>query len=341
MALLDTANKRIAVAAILLVVAIALFVMHRIYEPKVEYIHNQGDIFGTTYHIIYQHPDNLENGIKDVMLEVDNSLSRFNPNSTISKINDCSSTQTDQHFVTVFNKSAEIYKLSDGAFDITVSPLVDAWGFGKSERPQVNQEIIDSILLFVGFDKLKLVDGQLLKDDPRITLNASAIAKGYGCDVVARFLESKGIANYMIEIGGEIVCRGINDKGEAWRVGINQPIEDVTGQNNQTQEIISGDLNLATSGTYRQFYYENGIRRSHTIDSRTGCPVSNNLVSATIIAEDCMTADALATACMVMGKDESLELIESLENTECYLIYEEDGQYLSTQSGGFDKYIVK
>lgn len=340
MALLDSANKRIAVAATLLVIAIALFVAHNTYQPKAEYHHNNGGIFGTTYHIIYLAEQDYHEDIKQVMLEVDSSLSVFNPQSTISHINEGSS-DVDKHFVTVFNKSAEIYRLSDGAFDITVSPLVEAWGFGKSDLPHANQQIVDSILLFVGFNKLHLTDGKLTKDDPRITMNASAIAKGYGCDVVAHFLESKEINNYIVEIGGEIVCRGVNEEGELWHIGITQPTDDVLGSNNKAQEIICGDIiNLATSGTYRQFYYENGIRRSHTIDPRTGCPVSNNLVSATVISVDCMTADGLATACMVMGKDESLELIESLDNTECYLICEEDGQYIEAKSSGFDKYLV-
>ena len=344
MALFDTRNKKIVSSAILLAVAIALFVMLKVRQaPRSQYITNQGNVFGTTYNIQYQAMNDLEDSIKLALKGVDNSLSMFNSNSTISKINN-GETQTDSHFLTVFNKAAEVYKLSEGGFDITVSPLVYAWGFGKNkdtEKPKVAPTQIDSILTFVGFHKIHLNGDQLTKDDPRITLDCSAIAKGYGCDVVARTLEKQGIENYMVEIGGEVVCRGVNEKGNPWRIGINTPEDDLAGANHETQCIIAGNLNLATSGSYRQFYYEDGIRRSHTVDPRTGYPVSNNLLSATVISKDCMTADALATACMVMGLETSIDVIEQLPETECFLIYDLDGEHLVRQSSGFGKYIVK
>lgn len=344
MALFDTRTKKIVSSAILLAVAIALFVMLKVRQaPRSQYITNQGNVFGTTYHIKYETFGDLEDTIKLVLKEVDNSLSMFNQSSTISKINN-GETLTDTHFLTVFNKATEVYKLSEGGFDITVSPLVHAWGFGKSKdgKPSVSPEQIDSILTFVGFHKIHLNGDQLTKDDPRITLDCSAIAKGYGCDVVARALESKGVENYMVEIGGEVVCRGVNENGKPWRIGINTPKDDPEGVNHETQCVVAGNLNLATSGSYRQFNIdENGIRRSHTVDPRTGYPVSNNLLSATIIAPDCMTADALATACMVMGLEASIDAIEQLPETECFLIYDLDGEHLVRQSSGFEKYIVK
>ena len=341
MASINSRNGRIIVSAILLVIAVVLFVMYKVRQtPQVQYIANEGKVFGTTYHIRYQFAENLQDTIQAAMQEVDNSLSAFNPNSTISKINE-GATQTDAHFLTVFKKSAEIYRLSEGGFDITVSPLIDAWGFGRNSQPSASPEVIDSILSFVGFGKIHLNGDQLIKDDPRISLNASAIAKGYGCDIVAGLLESKGIENYIVEIGGEVVCKGVNEKGEAWRIGVNTPEDDPAGINKETQAIVSGDLHLATSGNYRQFYFEDGIRRSHTIDPRTGCPVSNNLLSATVISSDCMTADGLATACMVMGLEASIEVIEELPNTECFLIYDEDGEHFVKKSSGFNKYIVK
>ncbi len=341
MALSNTKNTRIIVAAIFLVAAIVLLVMQLKHQtPREQYFANEGKVFGTTYHIKYQAIDSLSDAIAAELQKVDNSLSVFNPQSTISAING-GSTQTDADFVIVYNKAAEIYKLSEGALDITVSPLINLWGFGTTERQKPDQQTIDDILTYVGFSKTHLNGDQFVKDDPRITMNMSAIAKGYGCDVVARLLESNQISNYMVEIGGEVVCKGVNDKGEKWRVGINTPEDDPQGVNHETQAIVEGDLALATSGSYRQFYYEDGVRRTHTIDPRTGCPVSNNLLSVTIIANDCMTADGLATACMVMGLDASIDMIESIDNAECFLIYDIEGEHLVKQSSGFEKYIYK
>ena len=153
-------------------------------------------------------------------------------------------------------------------------------------------------------------------------LDASAIAKGQACDVVASLLKDKGCSNLLVDIGGEVVLQGVNDEGKPWRVGITKPIDDITGTQNELQEIISStSLAMATSGNYRQFYYENGVRRSHTIDPRSGYPVNHTLLSATVIAADCMTADALATACMVLGKDSAMLMIGKADDTECYLIY--------------------
>ena len=344
MALSNTKNTRTVITAISMVVAIVLLATFtKCQTPREKYFTNEGNVFGTTYHIKYQADADLQEAIVSALQEVDNSLSVFNPQSTLSAINE-GSTQTDAHFRTVYNKAAEIYQLSEGALDITVSPLIDAWGFGKSDKPKINaqnQQVIDSILTFVGFSKTHLNGEQFVKDDPRITLNMSAIAKGYGCDIVAALLDSKGIANYMVEIGGEIVSKGVNKDGNKWRVGINTPEDDPQGINHETQEIIEGNLALATSGSYRQFYDdENGIRRSHTIDPRTGAPVTNNLLSVSIIANDCMTADGLATACMVMGLDASLEMIEKIEGAECFLIYDIEGEHLVKQSSGFGKYLV-
>ena len=286
---------------------------------------NTGHIFGTYYNIRYSSPNDLEKDILVVLQEFDNSLSTFNPKSVISLINNNKSDKTDHYFVRMFETAQQVSELSDGAFDITVAPLVNAWGFGFRNKEHVTPELIDSLREFVGYDKIRLEGDRLVKSDSRIMLDASAIAKGYSCDVVADFLESKDIANYLVDIGGEIRCKGVNADSQLWSIGIDRPQDDLLGQNHELQAIVRSDnLAMATSGNYRQFYYDNGVRRSHTIDPRTGYPVNHNLLSATVTAPTCMQADALATACMVLGERKALEMIESLPDIECMLIVAHD-----------------
>ncbi len=276
--------------------------------PKTQYFKHQGFVFGTYYNIRYSATESREEAILKRLDEFDKSLSTFNPHSTISVLNQGRDTVWDADFTEMYQCAQEINRLSHGAFDITVAPLVNAWGFGFANRETVTPELIDSLR------RVKNV------------LDASAIAKGQACDVVAQLLKENGSENYLVDIGGEVVLHGVNDQGEPWRVGITKPVDDPTGEKSEIQEVIaSTDLCMATSGNYRQFYYENGLRRSHTIDPRTGYPVNHNLLSATVIAPSCMRADALATACMVLGVDSAMMLVESLPQTECYLIYSPSG----------------
>jgi thiamine biosynthesis lipoprotein len=260
----------------------------------------------------------------------------FNQNSVISKINRNENVVLDSLFISMFLEAQSISAISNGAFDITVAPLVNAWGFGKSKEksPQISDIEIDSLKKFVGYEKIILQEGQIAKQDPRTTLDASAIAKGYGCDVVANVLRAKGCKNILVEIGGEVVLQGVNDKGKPWHVGISKPKNDASGVENDLQEVIaSSNLCIATSGNYLQYYYVDGQRRSHTIDPRTGHPVEHSLLSATVTASSCMRADALATACMVLGKNAALEMIEETPDAECYLIIAQaDTLYIETSS---------
>ena len=292
--------------------------------PPTQYYHHQGKIFGTYYNIRYEATEDYHDSIKTALKAVDNSLSMFNPNSIISKINRNDSVVLDSLFITMFNEAQAISQLSDGAFDITVAPLVNAWGFGtKSQEPRTkNQDIhLDSIKALVGYHKVRLVNHSIQKEDMRVTLDASAIAKGYACDVVANTLRRQGCENLLVDIGGEVVLQGINDKGQAWKVGISKPKHDGEGMENTLQEIISStNLCMATSGNYLQYYIVDNERRSHTIDPRTGYPVEHSLLSATVIASSCMRADALATTCMVLGEKEALKMIECIPDAACYLI---------------------
>ena len=306
-------------------------------KPKMQYFHNQGNIFGTYYNIRYEGSEDLHEQIKLRLQDFDHSLSMFNPNSVISKVNRNEEVTTDSLFEAMYTEAHAISEISNGAFDITVRPLVNAWGFGnRSQEPgDKNQDInIDSIKAFVGYEKIALRDHQLTKTDERITLDASAIAKGYACDVVANLLREKGCENLLVDIGGEVVLQGVNDKGKPWRVGITRPTIDATGAEKELQEIIeSTHLCMATSGNYLQYYFVDGERRSHTIDPRTGYPVHHSLLSATVAASSCMRADALATACMVLGKKEALEMIECTPDAACYLIVAQgDSLHIITSS---------
>ena len=292
--------------------------------PTTQYYHNQGRIFGTYYNIRYEATEDYHDCIKASLQSIDQSLSMFNPNSVISKVNRNDSVVLDSLFITMFNEAQAISLLSDGAFDITVAPLVNAWGFGtKNQEPKTKtQDInIDSIKAFVGYDKVHLKIHCLQKDDERITLDASAIAKGYACDIVANTLRQMGCENLLVDIGGEVVLQGVNDKGKAWKVGISKPKNNGEGMDNTLQEVIaSTKLCMATSGNYLQYYIVENERRSHTIDPRTGYPVEHSLLSATVSASSCMRADALATACMVLGEKEALNMIEYTPDAACYLI---------------------
>lgn len=293
-------------------------------KPKLQYYHHQGHIFGTYYNIRYEGSQDLHEAIQQRLKDFDYSLSMFNKESVISRVNRNEPVEVDSLFALMFAEAQQISQLSGGAFDITVAPLVHAWGFGKkTNAPKVKaQEInIDSIKAFVGYHKIQLQDLDVLKADDRITLDASAIAKGYACDVVANLLRERGCENLLVDIGGEVVMQGLNDRGQAWRVGISKPKIDATGMENELQEVIeSTQLCMATSGNYLQYYFVDGQRRSHTIDPRSGRPVEHSLLSATVVANSCMRADALATACMVLGANEALQMIEQTTDAACYLI---------------------
>ena len=293
-------------------------------KPKLQYYHHQGHIFGTYYNIRYEGSQDLHEAIQQRLKDFDYSLSMFNKESVISRVNHNEPVEVDSLFALMFAEAQQISQLSGGAFDITVAPLVHAWGFGKkTNAPKVKaQEInIDSIKAFVGYHKIQLQDLHVLKADERITLDASAIAKGYACDVVANLLREQGCENLLVDIGGEVVMQGLNDRGQAWRVGISKPKIDATGMENELQEVIeSTQLCMATSGNYLQYYFVDGQRRSHTIDPRSGRPVEHSLLSATVVANSCMRADALATACMVLGANEALQMIEQTTDAACYLI---------------------
>jgi len=300
-------------------------------KPKSEYINFSGFTQGTTYNITYESYDliNYQADIEIILAEFDSSLSTYNSKSLISKINKNESFETDDWFRYVYKKSEEVYYQSKGAFDITVAPLVNVWGFGFKNKANVTNAMIDSILKFVGFQNVCLKDSLIFKKDPRVMLDGNAIAQGYSVDIIAGFLEDKGIQNFLVEIGGEVKTKGVNKKGKPWKIGIDKPIDNnnIPGENLQSIIQLSNKA-LATSGNYRKFYERDGIKYSHTINPKTGYPVTHSLLSTTVIANDCIIADAYATAFMVMGLDKAYELAEKLPDIEAYFIYsDENGKY--------------
>lgn len=321
---------------------LAIFFLVFYPSKKQKYTHNQGKIFGTYYSVIYQQPEgeDLHEQIKQQLDKVDASLSMFNDTSVISRINRNEDVVVDDLFVKMYQVAHDVSTLTHGAFDITVAPLVTFWGFGKATSHDVDINALDSIRKLVGYQLIELRDGRIYKQNPAITLDASAIAKGYGSDIVAQFLKEQGCKNYMVEIGGEVVCHGKNEKGKPWRIGINKPIEDTTGMVNEIEEVLHlTDKAVATSGNYRQFYYKEGKKYAHTIDPRTGQPVQHNLLSATVIAPTCMAADAWATAFMVLGPHVADSLAATLDQIECmFICVDEQGKYQVTKTDGFDKY---
>ena len=309
-------------------------------QRNMPYQHDSGMIFGTIYNVTYQCDKNLGEGILAAMKEVDNSLSMFNKNSTISRINRNEHVEPDEMFLDVFNLAQDIAQKTDGAFDITVAPLVNAWGFGFKKGAFPDSLMIDSLLQITDYEKVKLENGRVIKQDPRIMLSCSAVAKGYSVDVIAQLLDRKGIKNYMVDIGGEVVVKGVNPKNNLWR--INKPIDDSLSVRQDLQTVLDlTDLGMATSGNYRNFYYKDGKKYAHTIDPRTGYPVQHNILSATVIAEDCMTADALATAFMVMGLEEAETFCKANPKIDAYFIYSGDnGEFKTYYTEGMKKYIT-
>ncbi len=300
-------------------------------KTESNYIKIGGFTQGTTYSVTYESIDNsnYKNEIEILLAEFDTSLSTYNQLSLITKINNNETTSTDYYFRKVFEKSKEVYKSSNGSFDITVAPLTNAWGFGFKNKEEITDAKIDSILEFVGFLKVKLEGSTITKTDPRLMLDVNAIAQGYSVDVIADFLEEQEIQNYLVEIGGEVKTKGSNNKGKEWRIGIDKPIDNNNTPGENLQAIVSlSNKSLATSGNYRKFYERDGIKYSHTINPKTGYPVTHSLLSATVIANDCMTADAYATAFMVLGLEKASKLVEELPEIEAIFIFNDNsGNY--------------
>ena len=313
-----------------------------ILRKQAPYQTDEGFVFGTMYKITYQSKENLKKEIEAELRKVDNSLSPFNKRSVITRINDNTDLSADSMLVCVYNMARSISEETQGAYDITVAPLVNAWGFGFKTQAFPDSAKIDSLLRVVGYRKIRLTpEGKFEKRDPCVMLDCSSIAKGFGVDCVARLLESKGIRNFMVEIGGEVVVKGENPKMEKWRIGINRPVDDSLAVNRELQTVLEiTDAGMATSGNYRNFYYKDGKKYAHTIDPRTGYPVQHNILSSTVIADNCAKADAYATAFMVLGLDSAKIICNAHPELDAYFIYEDkEGKLRTYSTEGMKKYM--
>jgi thiamine biosynthesis lipoprotein len=335
-------NKKIILnfiwIGVLIIASIWIIAEH---NKNIPYKTINGLVFGTVYNITYQSEDSLQDDIEATFRQFDGSLSMFNDTSIISRINQNKTVVTDSIFNRCFKKATEISQLTNGDFDITVCPLVNAWGFGFKSRQFPSKKQIDSLLQYIGYQKVKLVNNRIIKSNPHTMLDCSAIAKGYAVDLVSELLLQKGVKNFMVDIGGEVVIKGQNPQHSLWRIGINKPTDDSLSMNQDIDRVLYiSNKAIATSGNYRNFYYHNGKKYSHEINPHTGQPAMNEVLSSTVIADDCMTADALATSIMVMGLKKAQTLISKLHNVETYIIYRGDnGKSKIYFSKGMNKYL--
>lgn len=328
--------------SILAVVALSIY----LYTKSVsrgEYVIISGLAQGTTFNITYE-PGRQgidKEDIDSLLGDFDMSLSVYEDSSIISGFNrNDKYVVADDKFMTVFNKSFEVYTSTGGAFDITVAPVVNALGFGPGDTVSFDSTIIDSLARFIGMEKVRLEGNKLVKDDPNVRLDVNALAQGYSVDVVCNFIESRKVRNYLVEIGGEVRAKGRNPRNEVWRIGIDKPVENNIPGSDIQAVVRLDNRALATSGNYRRFFEKDGVKYVHTINPETGYPVLSNLLSATVIASDCMTADAYATAFMVMGLEKALDFLQHQSDLEAYFIYgEEDGSFQVKMTAGMSRYI--
>lgn len=307
-----------------------------------DYFRIEGFAQGGTYHVICSPvsgltQEKLHAQIDSRLLAIDNTLSGYNKGSLLSRLNAGEDVPLNPLFVECFEQSRTIWEETGGAFDPSAAPLFDLWGFGFTDKEAVSQQAIDSIRSFVGMHLLSLEqrdDGiHLVKADPRIRLNFNAIAQGYSCDVIGRFLDSLGCTDFLIDIGREILCKGKNASGNAWRIGLDRPTDGNMDEGKDLQAIIEvTDCGIVTSGNYRKFYMENGQKFAHTIDPTTGRPVTHSLLSATVVSGDAAGADAYATWMMVAGPERAREILAQRPDLKALLVYEQDGQMLTYQT---------
>lgn len=290
-------------------------------EPQL--VNIRGVVFGTYYSISYYEEGGtiFQEEIDSLFNVFNQSMSYYVPQSVISRVNNNETQEVDEFFRVVYERSVEIYEESEGAFDPTVSPLVNAWGFGFLKREEMTSKKIDSLQLLTGLHRTRLEGKLIIKDDPRIQFDFNAIAKGYAADVVGKFLETKGITTYLVEIGGDLVARGLKPNGTPWRIGLEKPASEFDDPQDWDYYVELHDRAVATSGNYRRYYEEGGQRFSHTIDPFTGYPVTHNLLSVSVFAKDGITSDAFATAFMVMGFEKAKALVESHPEMDAFFIF--------------------
>ena len=304
----------------------------------------QGLAQGSYYAITYFDDEgrDFQREIDSIFHAIDLSVNLWVDSSVISKVNRNEDVALDKIFIDNFNLAQEAARLSDGYFDPTIAPIVAAWGFSYKNGDSITPQRIDSLRALVDYRKVRIDNGKVVKDDPNITLDFNAIAQGYTSDLIAAFLDSKGIRNYLVDTGGEIMARGGKPDGKPWIVGIEKPADNWDSERVVQTRVALRDKGLVTSGSTRKYIERNGKRYSHSIDPKTGYPVEHNVLSVTVLAENSAWADALASICMVMGMEKSLPLVESMDGVEAYYIFQnENGALEIFATEGFGECIVK
>ena len=299
----------------------------------------QGSYYAVTYYD--EQNRNFQCEIDSIFHAVDMSVNLWVDSSIISKVNRNEEVALDSIFIDNFNIAQEAARLSDGYFDPTISPIVAAWGFSYKSGDSLTPQLIDSLRQLVDYRNIRIENGKVVKENPAMTLDFNAIAQGYTSDLIARFLESRGVKNFLVDTGGEIMARGEKPDGKPWIVGIEKPAENMDSERIVQTRIALCDKGLVTSGSTRKYVERNGKRYSHCINPKTGYPVEHNVLSVTVLAENSVRADALASICMVMGMEKSLPLIESMDGVEAYYIYVNEQNTLETfATEGFAKLVV-
>ena len=311
-------------------------------KEKMNYYLASGPIQGTMYNITYEWSEDLSSEIDSLLQTFNKSLSNYDANSTISRINRNETDIADQLFLEMFYASLEVYNNTDGYFDITIAPIANLWSFGwkNNKANEITKEVIDSLLQYVGMNKVQMQGKYVIKDKPEIQFIGNAIAQGQSVDYVSNYLKGLGVKNFLVEIGGEIYCEGVNSSGSKWRIGIDKPIEESGYDDRQNQAIVilSGKA-IATSGNYRKFVEQNGVKFGHSINPVTGYPAENSLLSVTVIADKCILADAYATAFMVTGLHRAIEIVEAEQGIEAYFIYLDGDSPSDYATKGFKDYL--
>ncbi|TAF66295.1 MAG: FAD:protein FMN transferase [Cytophagales bacterium] len=338
-----TPQYRNIIYSIILLILVAIVYLYRETQKKIQ-IEVTGETMGTTYNIKYldNHARNFKKEIEFLLKDFNQSLSTYIPNSEISQFNKGKKIDFKRpYFYPVLLKSKEIYELSEGAFDPTVAPLVNVWGFGFTAKEKFPDSArIDTLKKVIGFHQIEFTKTTLSKKQQGVMLDFNAIAQGYGVDVIANFLIEKGIQDFMVEIGGEILCKGLNKEGKVWTIGISNPKYEQEGGNPIQATVELNNRALATSGNYRKFYEMGGKKYAHTIDPKTGYPVQHSLLSVSVFAPDAMTADAIATTLMVLGLEKAKKLLEKIPQIDAFFVYtDEKGQIQTHSTENIKKFI--
>jgi thiamine biosynthesis lipoprotein len=305
-------------------------------HSKDQYTHLRGQAQGTTFSIIYDSQKDYSTSVDSLLRTIDASMSLWDSTSTITKINENSyEGKVDIHFQTVFLKAKDISMQSNGYFDVTVGPLVKAWSGLKKDQSIPDQDQVDSLKKLVGYKKVELINGKIQKEIPNITLDFNALAQGYTVDIIADFLDAHSVKNYLVEIGGEVKAKGHNENNKVWQIGIDKPVESQEGKRPLQSIVLLKNRAMATSGSYRKYIIKDGKKYSHAIDPMTGYPITHNLLSISVFAPDCITADAYATAFLVMGLEKTKPLAESKSLEWLAIVALENGDFKEVRSSNF------